>query len=239
MRSNNFQTREPWRLLIAIGILFVVLNSCNNTDNPLTTGIGETNLFPFAQGRVFVYSDYNLDTTTTQKIQSTVHREAWYVQGTTTLVGKTAFRIIDSVYFPNGTFSKNDTLYFTVESGDLSVMTRDFNNTWIKVFQSSAGTNAEYTAGQFTSLDFGALVTVKVTIFPKEAVTATIGTVQAYKVQMKQTATVSGVNVEQVIILYIADGYGLVKLTQPVQVDALSKKKEFGEEFIMVSKNFQ
>ncbi len=228
----------PWQLIIAIGVM-ILTNSCNPTTEPAASDITETNLFPFAQGRILVYSDYTLDTTTTQKIQSTVHRETWYVQGTTTISGKTAFRVIDSVYLPTGVFSQFDTLYFAVEGTDLSVMTHDFNNTWVKVFQSSAGTNSEYIAGQFTSLDIGGPVTVKVTIFPKEAVTVTIGTVQAYRVQMKQTAILNGSVIERVTILYFADGYGLLKLNQPVQLDQISKRKEFGEEFVLVSKNFQ
>lgn len=229
----------PWQLIIAIGVM-ILTNSCNK-DNPVASDITETNLFPFAQGRIFVYSDYSLDTTTTQKIQSTVHREAWNVQGTTTFNGKTAFRVIDSVYLPTGGFSNLDTLYFAIEGDDLWVSVSDFGGSWVKIFQKSAGTNAEYTAGQFTTSDFGPTVTItaKVTIFPKEAVSATIGTVQAYKVQLKLSATVNIVNIEEVTLLYIADGYGLVKLTRPVQVDQITKRKEFGEEFLMVSKNFQ
>ncbi len=231
-KIHFFQTA----LIFAVGFLLFYSAGCAKKDNPVSVeGITETNLFPFAPGRIFVYTDYSLDTTNSQKIPSTVHREAFFIQGTTTLGGKSALRIIDSVYATTGVFSGIDTVYFALENDNLLLYE---GNGWVTFFNKSAGLNTEYDAGQITENVFGVPVTVtfKATIFPKEAVTAPIGTVQAYKVQLKLSFTIGGINYNVLQFFYFADGFGIVKVNTPVQTFTGAKLQ--GNESLLVSKNF-
>ncbi|MBI3577941.1 MAG: hypothetical protein HY089_00855 [Ignavibacteriales bacterium] len=61
-------------------VLFALVAGCDKKDNPAGAEITETNLFPAVVGHIYVYSGYDLDTTSSQKIQSSVHRVATLVQ---------------------------------------------------------------------------------------------------------------------------------------------------------------
>lgn len=68
-------------------------NPVNEDEDFLTA-----DLFPLAVGRIFVYTTYELDTTTGQKVASTTHRDASLIQVAVTVGGRIAYRLIDSIY---------------------------------------------------------------------------------------------------------------------------------------------
>lgn len=216
----------------------LILAACGKDDNPASTEIiPETNLFPFAPGRLAVYTEYSLDTTSSQKIASTVHRQVLYVHAAVTFAGKSAFRLIDSTYTPSGTIEDIDTTYVAVEGGDLLIYQ---GTSWLTVFKRSEGLNKEYEAGKTVEdTPLGPItVTVKAKIFPKETVSAPIGNTQAYKLEVKQGFGLGTISLETLQYLYVADGFGPVKFQTPVQRNPLSGVKETGLESLMVSKNF-
>jgi hypothetical protein len=219
-----------------------LLAGCSKSNNPVDSegGITELNLFPFAPGRVFVFSAYTLDTLG-RKIESSTHREALYVHSTATIGGKSAYRLIDSVYFTDGTLNFTDTTYFAEENGNLlAYYGTTAAGTWITLFRRSEGIDKEYNAGSFTEVVFGipVTVTVKCKIRAKETVTAPIGSVQAYKLEVKTGASFGGQTFEFLQYVWFADGFGPVKQQEPVQVDPTFGIKLQGYEAVMTSKNF-
>ncbi len=226
---------------VTICVIALLFNGCQK-DNPVSdeSGIPESNLFPLTSGRIWVFTAYELDTTTSQKIPSSVHREASYNQGSTTFNGKSAYRMIDSIYAPTGVLAWIETSYIALENGDL-IQWDDGQRMWFSIFKKSAGLNTEYVIAQFQEVrdGFPVSVTFKGKIYPKEAVNAPIGTVQAYKLEMKAVATVGGTQVSAFEnYIYFADGYGPVRMYTPVQRDPGSGLKVIGEESLLVSKNF-
>lgn len=226
-------------LPLAVTVALLMLGGgCGKDDNPVSSDdIPETNLFPFAVGRLSVYSTYSLDTTANQKITSTVHREAWFVQGTASIGGKNAFRIIDSIYTPSGTLQEVDTTYLAVENNNLLIYE---GTVWVTIFDRSQGLNKEYEAGKITEeTDLGPItVTLKAKILPKEAVSVPIGNLQAYKLEVKQVLVFGPINFEILQYIYIADSYGPIKFHTPAQKEPLSSVKGEGAESVLVSKNF-
>ncbi len=239
MRTMLFLLRLGTSLVLALVALMSL--GCEE-ENPVLdeNALQESNLVPLAIGRIWVFSSYELDTTSSQKIMSSVHRESSYVEGMTTFSGKSAYRVFDSTYTPTGALDQVDTSYLALENGDLAQWDGE-HEAWLYVFKKSAGLNAEYVVGEFQELHEGipVNVTFKGMNYPKEAVSAPIGTVQAYKVKLTGTATVGGIQVnvfEQ--YFYFADGYGPVRMYTPVQTDPGSGSKVFGSESLLVSKNF-
>ena len=230
-------TRSFTMLVAVVGGCLWFAGGCTRGDNPLEeqSAILETNLFPFATGRLFEFTAYTLDTTG-QKIQSSTHREALYVKSTVSIGGKESFRLVDSVYFTDGTLSHVDSSHFASENGDLLV----YYGSWITLFKRSAGVNTEYNAGSFTETVFGIpiVLTVKCTIRPKESVVAPIGTLQAYKLEIKTSTVLFGVTYEYLQNIWFADGFGPVKQQMPVQVDPMLGIRLTGSESLLVSKNF-
>ncbi|MGD0339753.1 MAG: hypothetical protein ABSB78_13305 [Bacteroidota bacterium] len=229
--------------LVTASVVIVLMSDGCKKDNPVSSEntISEENLMPLALGRLWVYTVYDLDTAAGQKIPSTVHREASYVYAASiTIGGKSAFGMIDSIYTPAGTLNSIDTSYLAVENGDFLQWDQG-HSIWITMFKKSAGLNVEYQAGQYQETYYGTPVDIvfKGTILPKETVSAPIGTVQAYKVQVKVTAVVGGVSYDaQLVYLYFADGYGPVRIFSPPQYEAESDVKIKGQEQLLVSKNF-
>ncbi|MGH2569168.1 MAG: hypothetical protein ACRDGA_12590 [Bacteroidota bacterium] len=224
-------------LLAVLLVSSSFMGGCKRGDNPLDelTAITETNLFPFAVGRLFVFTAYTLDTTG-KKIQSSTHREALYVRSAITIGGKNGFTLIDSVYFTDGTLSYVDSTYFASDDGDLLV----YYGTWVTLFKRSAGVDNEYDAGSFSETLFGVpiVLNVKCKIRPKESVTVPIGTVQAYKLEVKTSTTLGGQTYEFLQYAWFADGFGPVKQQEPVQVDPVFGIRLNGSESLLVSKNF-
>ena len=120
--------------LVAIAMVTGMIGGCksSSTNPDVDQGITEANLFPFGVGRSYVYSAYTLDTLGV-KVQSSIHREVTYVQGTVTIGGKSGYRLIDSVYFNDGTYAHADTSYYTVENGNLLT----YQGAWITLFKPS------------------------------------------------------------------------------------------------------
>jgi hypothetical protein len=224
---------------VALTVLVSLFGGCkkNSTgpENPESTLISESNLFPFVVGRMYVYSAYTLDTTGV-KLPSSTHREATYIQGTATIGGKSSYRLIDSVYFTDGTFSYVDSSYFTVENGNLLT----YQGAWITLFKPTAGIGAEYEGGSFTQTAFGIQVTVvvKCKISAKETVTTNVGAFQAYKLEVKTTATFTGTTYQVLQYVWFADGVGPIKQQEPPQVDPIAGLKATGSESLLLSKNF-
>lgn len=144
--------------------------------------------------------------------------------------------VIDSVYTSTGSVSSVDTTYYAVESGDLLA----YYGNWITLFKRSAGFNNEYDAGQFIAFVLGIplTVTVKATIFPKEPVVTSVGTLQAYKLAVKSLISLGTLTVELLQYVYFADNYGPVKFQEPVQRDPFTGAKIEGSESFLVNKNF-
>lgn len=164
-----------------------------------------------------------------------------YVHAAVTIGGKNAYRLIDSVYFTDGTPSHTDTTYFVEKSGNLLTYCGTTTaSTWITLFKRSEGIDKEYDGGSFTEVIFGipVTVTVKCKIRPKETVVVPIGSVQAYKLEVKTGASFGGQMFEFLQYVWFADGFGPVKKQEPVQVDATLGIKLQGYEALMVSKNF-
>lgn len=222
---------------LLVFILFALAAGCDKKDNLTGTEITETNLFPLAVGRLFVYSGYDLDTTSSQKIASSVHRQTMLVQGTATIAGKTAYRLIDSMYTPTGIFSMLDTTYVVNENGDLLVYE---NGTWATYFKRSAGVNTEYEIGQRTEMTpIGPIsIPLKGKIYPKATITLPYGTVDTYKLEIKASINFSGISFEVVQYIYFVDGIGPVQFTDAAWKDPISGRKNLGNERVLVSKNF-
>ncbi len=233
MQKSNRRFLASFVVLTA---LVALLGGCkSNSTGPEDTAITETNLFPLGVGRLFVYSAYTLDTTGV-KVQSSTHREVTYVQGTLAIGGKNAYRLIDSVYFNDGTFNHADSTFFTVENGNLLT----YEGTWITLFKPSAGLNTEYDGGSFTQTAFGIQVTVvvKCKVIAKETIATNAGTFQAYKLEVKTSATFSGATYQFLQYVWFADGVGPVKQQEPPQVDPIAGLKATGTESVLLSKNF-
>ncbi|MBI3788743.1 MAG: hypothetical protein HY276_10875, partial [Ignavibacteriales bacterium] len=178
-------------------VLFALVAGCDKKDNPAGAEITETNLFPAVVGHIYVYSGYDLDTTSSQKIQSSVHRVATLVQGTATIAGKTAYRLVDSMYTPAGKLNVLDTTYVVNENGDLLVYQ---NGQWQTYFKKSAGVNVEYDIGMQSEMSpIGPIsIPLKGKIYPKASITLPYGTVEAYKLEVKASINFSGVSFEVV-----------------------------------------
>ncbi len=234
----------PLQFVVAVAttMLLVLMIACEKENPASPEGeITETNLFPLAAGRIWVFSSYDLDTTNSQKISASVHREASYVQAAVNFGGKPAFRMIDSSYTPVGILQELDTSYIAVENGDLWMWFGDFPTpAWQIFFKRSAGINQEYSITQWQEVHDGVTVNVsfKGTIYAKEAVALQQGTIQAYKLELKVNVSVAGTSYETLQYMYFADGYGFVKEYVPVQKNPGTGKKEVGSESLLVSRNF-
>jgi hypothetical protein len=229
-----------WLTAILVGT--ILLNGCKK-DNPVSdngTPTGE-NLFPIASGRLWVFTVYSLDTAMSQPISSTIHRAVSYAAGTATIGGKTAFHMIDSTYTPTGILANTEDSYIAIENGDL-LQWDETHGIWLMMFKKSAGLNTEYDVGHFQEVYEGpTVVDIKLTgtVFPKESVSAPIGTLQAYKLEIKVTITIGTTSYPpQRMYLYFADGYGPVRYYTPVQNIIGYTIKTEGEESLLVSKNF-
>lgn len=218
-------------------VVFALVAGCDKKANPAGSDITETNLFPAVVGHIYIYSGYQLDTTSSQKIPNTVHRRATVIQGTITLAGKSAYRLIDSVYTPSGSLSMLDTTYVSNENGDLLVYQ---SGQWQTFFKKSAGVNVEYEIGMQTEMSpIGPIsIPLKGKIYPKVPITLPYGTVDAYKLEIKASINFSGVSFEVVQYVYFSDGIGPVQFTNAVMKDPFSGRKSPGEEQVLVSKNF-
>jgi hypothetical protein len=233
---------HPRRSCVIAFVLFVFMVSGCKNDNPVTddSSYQQANLFPIAPGRLWVSTAYELDTATTQKILSTVHREVSYAVRAATFSGKSAFLMLDSVYTPTGAVSSVDSSYLAVENGDVFKWDQE-HAMWLAMFKKSAGLNTEYTVAQYQEVHDGVTlnVTFKGKVYPPEAVTAPIAVVQAYKAEIKVTVVVGGTSYDaQIIYFYFADGYGPVRNYTPVQLQMGSSTKSRGAESLLVSKNF-
>ena len=203
-----------------------------------------TDLFPLAVGRILVFTTYDLDAQTGQKVESTVHRDVSYFQAAVTIGGRNAFRLIDSIYAPQGTIERIDTSYVAVNNGDLSLWEGGGGggeNEWFDFVQRSAGLNNEYIIRQYQETEDGVTinVTIKGKFYDKESVTVPIGTVDAYKLEIKvsiQAGTFTSDWIDQ--YFYFAEGYGPVRMTFPSQSIPGTTEKTSGEESLLVSKNF-
>ncbi len=231
--------RHCW--MIATALLVLMVGGCDK-DNPVTDDsiFQQANLVPIAAGRLWVFTAYELDTTTSQKIPSTVHREVSYVVRAATISGKSGFLMLDSIYTPAGAVASVDSSYLALENGDMFQWDQE-HATWLALFKKSAGLNTEYSVAQYQEVHDGVPVNVtfKGKVYPPEAVNAPIGVIQAYKVEVKVTAVVGGTSYDaQTMYFYFADGYGPVRFYTPVQRQMGSSAKSKGEESLLVSKNF-
>lgn len=234
MKTKNIFTATQ---ALIIFLAFAIIAGCDKKDNPADGGIAEANLFSLVVGHLYVYSGYELDTTTSQKIPNTVHRQVLFAQGTTTLGGKTAYRLIDSIYTPSGSLSMLDTTYVSNENGDLLVYQ---SGTWQTYFKKSAGVNVEYEIGMQTEMTpLGPIsIPLKGKIYPKAPITLPYGTVDAYKLEIKASVSFSGITAEFLQYIYFSDGIGPVQFTEAVSKDPFSGRKSKGYEEVLVSKNF-
>jgi hypothetical protein len=226
----------------AILVGAILFNGCKK-DNPVSgdnTLSGE-NLFPIATGRIWVATAYSLDTANSRPISSTIHREVSFAAGTATVGGKTAFHMIDSIYTPAGILETAGDSYLAIDNGDL-LQWDETHGVWYTMFKKSAGLNTQYDIGQFQEvLEGPTVVNVKLTgtIFPKESVSAPIGTLQAYKLEIKITLSVGSISYPpQLMYMFFAEGYGPVRTYTPVQNIIGTTIKSEGEESLLVSKNF-
>ncbi len=237
--GGTMKTKNIFTLAQAIAILVVLALAagCDKKDTLTGNEITESNFFPAVVGRFLVYSAYELDTTSSQKIASSIHRQVMLVQGTATIAGKTAFRLIDSIYAPTGKLNFLDTTYVVDEKGDLLIYQ---NGEWQTFFKKSAGVNTEYTIGQRTEMTpLGPIsIPLKGKIYPKAPITLPYGTIDAYKLEMKASVSFSGITAEFIQYIYFADGIGPVQFTETVSKDPFSGKKIKGYEQVLVSKNY-
>lgn len=235
--KNIFAATQALIIFLAVAIIA----GCDKKNNPTDdeNAIVEANLFSLVVGHLYVYSGYELDTTTSQKIPNTVHRQVMFAQGTTTLGGKTAYRLIDSIYTPSGSLSELDTTYVSNENGDLLVYQ---SGTWQTYFKKSAGVNLEYEIGMQTEMTpLGPIsIPLKGKIYPKAPITLPYGTVDAYKLEIKASVSFSGFTAEFLQYIYFSDGIGPVQFTEPVSKDPFSVggRRSNGYEQVLVSKNF-
>ncbi len=229
------------RIAVAAGAMLLLVGCNKNDGNPTNPGngtgtpIAETNLFPLAAGHTIVYAEYALDTTSAQRVDSTVHRHVTTVGAQVLHNGKNAFPVVDSIYTPSGGVESVETSYMAIENGDLYV---EFDNAWAVLFKRSAGVGASYFVRTYTDSSTGFKVSVDVSglIMDKESVQTDAGAYQAYKLQLK--GVVTGFGIEFPVYFYFADGVGPIKETTPVGSNPLTGKKIPGVEMVMVSKNF-
>ncbi len=223
----------------AVAAVTLLAVGCNKkASSPTDSGgspIGETNLFPLAAGHTVVYSEYALDTTSSQRVDATVHRHVTTVGAAVMHNGKNAFPVVDSVYTPAGDVASVGTTYMAVDGGDLYV---EFDNAWAVLFKRSAGVGTSYFVRTYTDSSTGFKVSVDVSglVMDKESVQTGAGTFQAYKLQLK--GVVTGFGIEFPVYFYFADGVGPIKETTPVGSNPLTGTKIPGDEMVMVSKNF-
>ncbi|MBI3110336.1 MAG: hypothetical protein HYZ01_02080 [Ignavibacteriales bacterium] len=242
MNRGRYGSFTRFMMLFAIGLAGLVPMGCDK-ENPVDEDESflSADLFPLAVGRILVFTTYDLDAQTGQKVESTVHRDVSYFQATVTIGGRSAFRLIDSIYTPQGTIERIDTSYIAVNNGDVSLWEGGGENEWFDFVQRSAGLNNEYIIRQYQETEDGVTlnVTIKGKFYDKESVTVPIGTVDAYKLEIKvsiQAGTFSSDWIDQ--YLYFAEGYGPVRMTFPSQTIPGTTEKAPGEESLLVSKNF-
>jgi hypothetical protein len=235
--------RTHARFSCAVVVAFIVLLSSGcDKNNPVSeeSSYQDANLLPMSTGKLWIFTSYELDTTASQKITSTVHREVSYVAGTATVAGKPCFLMLDSIYTSSGTLAAVDSSYLAIENGDIFQWDQG-HAIWLAMLKKSAGLNTEYSIAQYQEVHDGVAmsVTFKGKVTPAESVTAPIGTVQAYKVEVKVTATIAGISYDaQTLYFYLADKYGQVRMYTPVQREMGSSSKSKGEESLLVYKNF-
>lgn len=226
MKLNLYTPFHPSRLLPVILVAILAMASISCKEDPVTaTPIAESDLFPFLPGRSTSYTTFVLDTLGQQKGNS--FRSVLFVDGIQTLDGKSALRMVDSVYTDSGKVSKVDTVFFSsAQNGDL--FQRNFigllpfkrvSNGWQVLFNKTAGL-----AGEYTIID-SAPDSAKIVgnVFPKEDVLLGTTTVQAYKLEVKVTKASGYV---ATYYLYFSSGKGIVQIKVPVQTYGTSKKSE-------------
>lgn len=241
---DTAQLRPFLRQLVFVALVCTALGPTGcETENPVEADEDflRANLFPIAAGRILVFTTHELDANSGQKVDGTAHRDVTYIQAAVTYQGKSAFRLIDSVYTTQGTLERVDTYYVALQGDDLYFWEGDDVNAWYPLFKRSAGLNNEYIIQQFQEVEDG--VTVNVTIKGKfsarESVTVPIGTVQAYKLEIKVAVSAGSLSSEWTDqFIYLADGYGPVRTTFPNRVLPGTTQSIPGEESLLVSKNF-
>ncbi len=222
--------------LTALLLSVWVINGCSKRGNPVDAEEILGDIFQLAEGRIWVTTAYELDTTG-QKIDASVHREALYAHSQVTLGGRQdAYLMIDSIYSSGGSLSYVDTTYMAADEDNFYI----YFGEWIPVFQRAQGLNREYTAGTFSTDEFGTDldVIVRCKIFPKENVDVPLGTLEAYKLEIKFLVVFIIVVAEQSTTIWFADGVGPVKFRTPSFTNPLSGQKLNGSEELLVSTNF-
>lgn len=242
MNRGRYESFTRFLMLFAIGLAGLVPMGCDK-ENPVDEDddLLTADLFPLAVGRMLVYTTYELDASTGQKVGSTVHRDVTYIQATVNVGGRNAYRLLDSIYTTHGTIERIDTTYVSLDKGDLYMWEGGGADGWYPFFKRSAGLNNEYIIYQYQETQDGTTfsVTLKGKFLPKESVTVPIGTLDAYKVELKVTVQVGSFTSEWVDqYIYLAEGYAVVRSTFPNRIDQGSNAKIQGEESLLVSKNF-
>ena len=236
-----FVSWKTYRTPIAVAFTILAFAGCDKS-NPVSAEdtYQQANLMPIAVGRIWVFTTYSLDTTSSQKILSSVHREASFVAQATTIAGKSCYLMLDSIYTPSNALSRVDTSYLAVENGDLLQWNRDYSQ-WFTLMKRSAGLNTQYSVGQYQEVQNGAPVSAvfKGIVTAPEQIAVPFGNIQAYKAEIQVSATVGGVSYgTQVADFYFSDGLGPVRTYNPVQFEMGTTRKIQGEESLLVSKNF-
>jgi len=225
MKLDLHSPFHPSRLLPVILFAISATASFSCKEDPVTTTpISESFLYPFLPGRLSTYTAFNLDTLGQEK--GNRFRSVLFVSGILTLDGKAALSLIDTVYTDTGSVKKIDTLFFSVEGGDLHqhgfiglTPFKRASTGWKTLFRKNDGLAGEYTIIDATP--DSAKITGR--IFPKEDVLLGTLTVQAYKLEIRVTKA-SGYAASY--YLYFSDGKGIVQIGLPVQTYIGSKKSE-------------
>lgn len=238
-------SKQQFRLLLLLWMGALVLagvGGCQESATEPEGDIPETNLFPLAVGRQWVFTAYDLDTLNSQKISATEHREVSRIPTTISVGGKTGYLMVDDTYSPQGALVESDSTLFVVENGDLYVWMDDFPSppSWVPLFKRSAGLNTTYDIAQYQLSEGGQTFSFKLQgkVNPKEAVSTPLGSLQAYKFELTTSITALGLTFTATEYLFFADGYGLVKRYTPVQREPFSGMKSEGQEALLQQKNF-
>lgn len=124
MNTRRYSTVGRLAILTGIALLAVQLvfvSGCKKSENPASPGSGNLgDLFPLILGHYYSYVEFELDASDSHVSGSESYRSSTVAGGPVTVMGRSAYVVVDSTFDHNGVFESVDTLYLSKDAnGDI------------------------------------------------------------------------------------------------------------------------
>ncbi|PIU46096.1 MAG: hypothetical protein COS95_00305 [Ignavibacteriales bacterium CG07_land_8_20_14_0_80_59_12] len=227
--------------IAVLALQLVFISGCKKSSSPTSPGGGGGlgDLFPTLNGHYYTYVEYELDASDSHVSGSESYRSSTVAGGPVTVMGRSAYVVVDSTFDHNGVFESVDTLYLSKDAnGDIWLSAGLIASeippgtplpaipAWLPALKQSTGVGNEYTiiAADTTITEQGISLRLQMTltglITAQEQVTTPAGNFNAYKGRLRITvvASVSGTTLSSTTAdtyMYLAPGVGPVRIYAP------------------------